>query len=345
MSEGTHKPTPKRLKEARKQGDIAHSRDLIGVAALAGGAIGLAAGVRSSSSALTELARACAATADGVRAVEASDVAHAFIITVAPSLIGACAGALIAGLGQLGWPPALKAPGFDLTRVLNFGGLKEAWSPKSAARRAFSAAAKVLAVGLAVLVAIRGELSRGLSAETPSQIASRIGGALLRMSMSAGAALIALAAVDYLLARRRINKKLMMTTDQVRREMREQEGDPHIKGKRRRKMRELGRRRMAQEVKSADVVVVNPTHYAVALRYHQDKDGAPKVVAKGMDEVAAKIREIARQSGVPILSRPPLARALHKVPEGREVPAPLYKAVAEVLAYVYRLRRSQGRKS
>ena len=113
-----------------------------------------------------------------------------------------------------------------------------------------------------------------------------------------------------------------------------------VKGKRRHKMRELARRRIAVAVAKADVVVVNPSHYAVALRYDEKQDRAPIVLAKGVDELAEKIREVARQHSVPVLPRPPLARALYKhVKENRPVPANLYKAVAEVLAYVYRLRR------
>jgi flagellar biosynthetic protein FlhB len=112
-----------------------------------------------------------------------------------------------------------------------------------------------------------------------------------------------------------------------------------VKGRRRQRMREMAKRRMAAAVKTADVVLVNPTHYAVALRYDDKEDVAPVVVAKGTDEQADKIREIARQNGIPVLSRPPLARALYKhVKEGRTVPSNLYRAVAEVLAYVYRIR-------
>ena len=112
-----------------------------------------------------------------------------------------------------------------------------------------------------------------------------------------------------------------------------------VRGRRRQRMREIAKRRIAQAVAKADVVVVNPTHYAVALRYDDKQDAAPIVMAKGVDEQAEKIREIARSKGVPVLSRPPLARALYKhVKENKAVPANLYRAVAEVLAYVYRLR-------
>jgi flagellar biosynthetic protein FlhB len=136
---------------------------------------------------------------------------------------------------------------------------------------------------------------------------------------------------------------MRMSPDEVKREHREQEGDPMIRGRRKQRMRELAKRRIAAAVATADVVVVNPTHYAVALRYDDRTDAAPVVVAKGVDEQAEKIREIARNKSVPVLSRPPLARALYKhVKEGRAVPANLYRAVAEVLAYVYRIRRGNG---
>jgi flagellar biosynthetic protein FlhB len=135
---------------------------------------------------------------------------------------------------------------------------------------------------------------------------------------------------------------MRMTPAEAKREHREQEGDPQVRRRRRQRMRELARRRLATSVKTADVVLVNPTEYAVALRYQTGTDRAPRVVAKGRLVVAEQIRTLARQTGIPILAQPPLCRLIHKlVPEGREIPARLYQAVAEVLAYVYRLK--QGR--
>ena len=159
------------------------------------------------------------------------------------------------------------------------------------------------------------------------------------VAIGAIAALAALAAFDYLLARRKMSKKMMMSPEELKREHREQEGDPMVRGHRRRRMRELARRRVSAEVKKADVVLVNPTEYAVALRYSAEGDRAPRVLAKGRRNAAVHIRELARKAGIPILQRPPLARLIFKlVPEGREIPAQLFEAVAEVLAYVYRLR-------
>jgi flagellar biosynthetic protein FlhB len=136
------------------------------------------------------------------------------------------------------------------------------------------------------------------------------------------------------------HKKLRMTKEEVKREHRESEGDPHVKGKIRQQQRAIARRRMMAAVPKADVVVTNPTHYAVALQYADGEMGAPKVVAKGVNLVAARIREIATEHNVALLEAPPLARALyHNVELNREIPGTLYNAVAEVLAWVYQLRR------
>lgn len=135
------------------------------------------------------------------------------------------------------------------------------------------------------------------------------------------------------------HSKLKMSLQEVKKEQKETEGDPHIKGQIRQQQREMARRRMMAAVPKADVVVTNPTHFAVALKYMEGRHRAPVVVAKGVDAVAEKIKELAREAGVPQLEAPPLARALHKHVElGDEIPAALYTAVAQVLAYVFQLR-------
>ncbi len=333
----SHKPTPKRTKEFRKRGEIAVSRDLTAVATLGLGLAGAAFGAAATWSAL------CAMTRTAVTGAALDDVAgaarHGFTVAVAPAMIAALVGCVLAGGLQLGWPPALKKPTFDPSRWVGFHGITEVLSPAAMARRLLTALAKVVVIGAVVALVIRAELDGLTTIADPRTIPSRLGNAALRLGVTATLALAALAAVDYLLTRRRIATRMMMTPDELRREHREQEGDPHVKGRRRRRMRELSRRRIVAETRKADVVLVNPTHYAVALRYNADSNDAPRVVAKGTDEVAARIREAARGAGVPVVSRPPLARALHKlVPEGKEIPPKLFHAVAEVLAYVYRLR-------
>jgi len=158
--------------------------------------------------------------------------------------------------------------------------------------------------------------------------------------MSCG--LILIAAVDVPFQLWSSKQKLMMTKQEVRDEYKDSEGKPEVKQRIRQLQREMAERRMMQSVPDADVVITNPTHYAVALKYSEGRMRAPRVVAKGADAVAARIRELAAENKVPLLEAPPLARALFRHTElGDEIPATLYAAVAEVLAYVFQLRHYQ----
>jgi flagellar biosynthetic protein FlhB len=144
--------------------------------------------------------------------------------------------------------------------------------------------------------------------------------------------------IDLVMQRRRYMAKLRMTKQEVREESKEQQGNPQIKARIRRIQRDMARKRMMKDVPKATAVIVNPTHYAVAIRYSMDSGAAPKVVAKGQDHLALRIRKIALENQVPIVENPPLARALYKAAEvGQEIPADLYRAVAEILAYIYKL--------
>jgi flagellar biosynthetic protein FlhB len=337
----TQKATPKRVREFRKRGDIALSRDVVSAATLTGGFVALLACSGMAGSALLELTRKAATASDGVDAGMSSEALHGFLLATGPAMIGAAVGAVIAIAAQLGWPPAFKMPSFDLARLSPVANLPNTFSPAGMVRRSGAAIAKLVLVGGIVGLALRSHVVTGVL-EAPGLGAVAWGLVRRAMWLVLGV-LAALAAVDYVLARRRMAAQMRMTPDEVKRDHREQEGDPLIRGRRKQRMRELARRRMAVAVAKADVVVVNPTHYAVALRYDDKADAAPVVVAKGVDEQAEKIREVARSKGVPVVSRPPLARALYKhVKEGRTVPANLYRAVAEVLAYVYRIRRGNG---
>jgi flagellar biosynthetic protein FlhB len=248
-------------------------------------------------------------------------------------------------IAQLGFPLPLRWPKVDFFRPLSMQGLGQIVAPKAAAGRLLKSLAKLLVVAFAAYLALRGEFARFLADPALDARATgmRLGSALGRLIMIAGFALALLAAIEYLQARRSLKAKMRMTPEEIKREYRDQEGDPMVRRRRRQRMREISRRRLVQAVKGADVVVVNPTEYAVALRYRAGEDRAPRVVAKGRGVVAERIRELARTAGVPILAQPPLARLLHKiVPEGREIPSNVYHAVAEVLAYVFRLRRGKA---
>jgi flagellar biosynthetic protein FlhB len=170
-----------------------------------------------------------------------------------------------------------------------------------------------------------------------------IGGVLFDMSLRAMAGMLVLAAIDYFYQRWQHEKMLRMSKEEIKQEHKQSEGDPQWKARIRARQRSLAKKRMMAEVPTADVIVTNPTHFAVALRYDPEKMGAPIVVAKGQDLIAKRIRELAQQHNIPIVQNPPLARTLYWDAEiGREIPADLYEAVAEVLAFVYQINQRRG---
>ena len=321
----THKATPKRIREFRKRGEIALSRDVVSAATLTGGFLALIAYAGAARGALLDLTRDAAMASDGSDAVALPAAAlHSFLIATAPAMIGAAIGALIAILAQLGWPPAFKLPAFDLGRLSPVKNLPNTLSPVGMLRRSGAAVSKLVLVGAIVAIALRHRVvSGGLEAAGLGALAF---GLIRRAMWLVLGVLAAIAAIDYFLARRRMAAQMRMTPDEVKREHREQDGDPMIKGRRRQRMRELARRRIAIAVAKADVVVVNPTHYAVALRYDDKADAAPVVVAKGVDEQAEKIREIARQharaGAEPAAAGPRAVQARQGGPRGAGQPVP-----------------------
>jgi flagellar biosynthetic protein FlhB len=173
----------------------------------------------------------------------------------------------------------------------------------------------------------------------PITVASAYGTAAKTIFLSLIAVLVLFAALDWFLTRREFQTNLKMTKQEAKQEHKEREGDPQIKARIRAVQREMARRRMMAAVKKADVIITNPTHIAIAIVYERDSMAAPKVVAKGADLMAQRIKQIAAQAGVPLVENVPLARTLFKtVKVNQYVPRALYQAIAEVLAYVYRLK-------
>lgn len=160
------------------------------------------------------------------------------------------------------------------------------------------------------------------------------------LAQTIGMVLLIIAAIDYFYQRREFTKNIMMSKEEIKEEYKQMEGDPQIKSRIRRKQRELASRRMMEAIPTADVVITNPTHFAIVLSYKAEAMSAPEVVAKGAGAIAVRIKEVATEHEVPMVENPPLARALYKAVEiGQQIPADLYPAVAEVLAFVYQLRR------
>ena len=334
-SQKTQKPTPKRIKEFRKKGKVALSKDLSSVSLmLMGGAMGLAYsdGIMLSVSNLMRSSLRAGPGEDLSRVFNAG--VSTFLTACWPVMLGGLVGVIAATMVQLGWPPAFKKLKFEPGKPFKMGGLKELISLKAAGGRVLKATAKAGLVMVVLMLVIVAEYKAFLAAPTLEAIA--LGGSVFYSILVLGS----LALVDFGFQKKKIMDEMMMSVQDLKDEHKKQEGDPQLKGKRKQKMRELAQRRVKSEVQQADVVIVNPTHYSVALRYDDNSGGAPRVVAKGKDELAAKMREFARQAGVPILERPPLTRLIYRlVPEGKEIPADLYQAVAEILAYVYRLKQ------
>ena len=239
-----------------------------------------------------------------------------------------------------GWNMSFKAVTPNFGRLNPIAGLGRVFSPHQL-MTVLKASALAVAVGFAGTMYLKShfaQLGSVLAAELPDGLAT-VGRTLGAGFLSMLLVLAAWAAVDVFWQKKTYMDKLKMSKEEQKQEHKESEGNVEVKAKMKQKMREMAKRRMMKAVPVADIVVMNPTHYAVALKYDQNAMGAPRVVAKGTDRLAMRIRDLARDAGVPVLEAPPLARALYTHVEiDGEVPAMLFAAVAQVLAWVYQLR-------
>jgi flagellar biosynthetic protein FlhB len=266
-------------------------------------------------------------------------VLRGLVIVVPAGLLMMAAG-VAASLALGGWNLSMKAVQPNFGRLNPIAGLGRLFNKQQliGTFKAIALAGAVGTAGTLYLKAHFGDLSTVLGAELPAGLsivgATLGGGFLVMLGVLATSALI-----DVPWQRKQFLDRLKMTKEEQKQEAKEVEGNQEVKARMRQKMRELARRRMMQAVPKADIVVMNPTHYAVALKYDDKALGAPRVVAKGTDRLALRIRDLASESGVPVLQAPPLARALYAHVElDGEVPAQLFAAVAQVLAWVYQLR-------
>jgi flagellar biosynthetic protein FlhB len=239
-----------------------------------------------------------------------------------------------------GWLFSLKALQPNFARLNPISGLGNMISTRAGVELLKASGKAVLVGSVAYLVIMHNkEAVFGLANEPVAQGMNHLGSLLWNSFLSITSVLIVIAMIDAPYQMYHYANKLKMTRQEIRQESKESEGDPHVKGRIRAQQREMARRRMMSKIPTADVVVTNPTHYAVALKYADGKMRAPRVVAKGADDVAARIRELAAEHNIPLLEAPPLARALYRHTElDDEIPEQLYTAVAEVLAYVFQLK-------
>ena len=342
--EKSEKATPKKRDEARKKGTVAKSTDANGVAVLLAGFGMLAAlgpmmfeRLQQSMRHLLQLtATPGIVQMDGLGALF-SELGIVVAITVGP-IAGACLVAgLITNVAQVKWKPSWKAIKPEPRKLNPMTGAKNLLG-KRAWFELVKSLLKVAVVGVVVAMVITPKLDElaALVGMPPAALMVELSKQTLAIGFRACVAYFFIAVADYAYQKWSTEKSMKMTKDEVKQEHKGQEMSAEIRGARKRRQMEGARARMMQDVPEADVVVTNPTHYAVALKYDSEK-AAPVVVAKGKDIIAFKIRDLARSSGVPVVPDPPLARSLHaSVEVGHMIPEELYQAVAQLLAFVYR---------
>jgi flagellar biosynthetic protein FlhB len=342
----TESATPKRREKARQDGNVARSVEVASVIVLVAGMVGLAATGERMIEGTAGLLRQATGGMSTVL-LDAESVAPyltGIAWTVAGLLLPFAGIVAVAGVGahlsQVGVLITMKPLAPKLNRISPKTGIQRILSKRGAVELVKSVM-KLIIVGAILGWSAYGAAEQLIPLMTAGLMSAyqAILAAMFRMVATAAMVLTVLAVLDFFFQRWDHEQQIKMTRQEVRDEMKQSEGDPMMKSKVRSRQQDLSRKRQMQAVKTADVVVTNPIHYAVALKYDSARMAAPQVVAKGARLLAKRIRDIARESGVPVVENPPLARALYRACKvGADVPLSLYKAVAEVLAFVFRKR-------
>jgi len=350
-AEKTEPATPKKKEDARNKGQVAQSRDVSTVLLLAAGvaAIGSPLGAR-----LGRMMIEAAQRAWGGLLVQPGSVAdyhtlllnHGLMVAVgmAPFAVIFMVVGVASNLVQVGWLLSAEALAVKFEKMNPISGLKRMFSID----RLYELGKALIRLGVVIWILwwlIEPSMPEVFTLMGADLVETgRLGGLLLRRTMwTILVVFAAFAILDFVWQRFQHEKRLRMTKQEVRDESKQREGDPKVKSRIRQIQREIAQQRMFEAVADADVVVVNPTHYAVALQYRPEEHRSPKVLAKGRNHVALRIRKRAEELGIPIVENPPIAQLLYKTAKvDREIPEDLYQAVAEVLAYIYKLDPRQG---
>jgi flagellar biosynthetic protein FlhB len=346
----TEEPTPKRRAEAREKGEVPRSRDLNASIVLLTGLFILlwwapSMGYRSAAMLKLWLQTLKPGMLSPAQ-VHVLFLHFAFILAslLMPILVGLALVSILANFLQGGWIFSTQRITPDFGRLQIFSGFKRLFSLNSLVELA-KALAKVGVIAAVAFLCLRSQLPTllPLLGQETGQVASYLKSGAFQVSSRIIIALLGLGSLDFLYQRYRHEKSLRMTKQEVKAEMRQVEGDPQIKARLRSLMRQMAATRMMAEVPKADVVITNPTHLAVALKYDSETMIAPHVAAKGQGFIALKIISLAQEAGVPVVENRSLARSLFRLVDvGEAIPGSLYRAVAEVLAYIYGLRVQAG---
>jgi len=351
LSDKTEAPTPRRREEAREQGQIARSTDLTAAALILGFLLlmnsfgpGLIKALRV---VMTELL-----SSDSLSNLDSKNIGPAitksFVVAggaVAPLLVGAVIVAIVANLLQVGlfFSGKRLAPNFEVLNPLR--GIARLFQAENIVHLVINLL-KLSLVAVLAWSAINQRMDQIIAIQQLTYMqAFALGASIVyAVGLRIAVLLLVLAIIDYTWHRFQNERQLRMTKQEIKEEYKQTEGSPEIRAAIRRRQRRMAMSRMMQAVPQADVVVTNPTHFAVALRYRGDEMGAPKVIAKGQDLIAQRIKQIAREHNVPVVENKPLARALYAAVEvDQEIPYELFQGVAQILAYIYSLKRGKRR--
>ncbi len=349
--EKTEDPTPRRRQEARKDGNVAKSQDLTAACMLLASVIALRfVGMRMLTG-LKQLLHVTLSSSQIDNPTRADDLgglfsfsSYMFVSSMMPLVLAVTAIGLLVVVGQVGFLVTTKPLEPNITKLSPLKGLKNMFSARAGMRLAMSLCKIFLLAALAALIIVDdlpliiqiGDLQVGQAFTASASL-------VFSLALKLAALLLILGIIDYTFQKWQRERDLRMTKQELKDEMKQMEGDPMTRQRRARVARQLAMQRISQAVPKADVVVTNPTHFAVALQYESSHMNAPRVIAKGADFMAIRIRQIAAAHGIPIVERKPLARALYfGVDIGGEIPPEHYNAVAEILAYVYRLGNRQA---
>ncbi len=346
LGERTEQPTAKRKGEARSRGQVAKSTDLSGAIDMSAGLVILAV---MGGGVLASMAGVMRAVLEGRTPGDVLDpgsigatigfAARAAMGMALPILLLMVAVALLAQVVQVGWLVTLKPLRPKLEKLNPVRGAMNLVKLRNLMKLVFNTL-KLAVVGTTAVLVVRSKTGAIATLPSLGMVQAVYKALLMGLELAAWllALLIVMGAIDFIYQKWQHTRDLRMTKHEVQEERRSMDGDPHVKKRRFKMAMEIAMQRIGHSVPKADVVVTNPTHFAVALRYDQSTMRAPRVVAKGADLLAMRIRTVATGAGVPIVERPVLARALYwGVDVGREVSPEQYEAVAEVLAFVYRL--------
>ena len=346
--EKTEVPTEKKRRESREEGQVAFSKELSSAALLAGIVLTLVAtspiildAMRQLMSQIfRDLAQSEELSIDSIFTLS-GEILSIILPAFAPFAAVIIFVGIFASVLQVGVMITFKAIAPKFNKISPLTGLKRLFSSQSLADF-LKSMAKLIIVGFVGYLTYIDKITElnGLSVSTPESILIYNFTVVAEVAGKIVLALVAIAIFDYFYQRWHHEQQLMMTKQEVKDETKQTEGDPQLKARIRQIQREMSNARMMQEVPKADAVIVNPTHFSVAILYDRDVMSAPEVIAKGADHLALRMRTVARENNVPILERPELARDLYaNVEIGDDIPERFYKAIAEILAFVYRLRK------